>query len=90
MNFRWPRRTIRYSLLSSAEYGPRKSTDRMSKRPITIATAQSYISADVRENGQEIRRLMQQARGEGAAIIHFPEGALSGYTKSQIKNLGPR
>jgi predicted amidohydrolase len=58
----------------------------MSKRPITIATAQSYISADVRENGQEIRRLMQQARAEGASIVHFPEGALSGYTKSQIKN----
>jgi predicted amidohydrolase len=58
----------------------------MSKRPITIATAQGYISADVRENGEEIRRLMRQARQEGASIIHFPEGALSGYTKSQIKD----
>jgi predicted amidohydrolase len=58
----------------------------MSKRPITIATTQSYISADVRDNGQEIRRLMQQARAEDASIVHFPEGALSGYTKSQIKN----
>src|SRR4051812_29162164 len=58
----------------------------MSKRPLTIATAQSHISVDVRENGQEIRGLMRQAREGGAAIIHFPEGALSGYTKSQIKN----
>src|SRR6185436_10664591 len=58
----------------------------MSKRPLTIATAQSYISTDVRENGQEVRRLMRQAREGGAAIIHFPEGALSGYSKSQIKN----
>lgn len=58
----------------------------MSKRPLTIATAQSYVSADVRENGSEIRRLMRQAREEGAAIVHFPEGALSGYTKSQIGN----
>ena len=58
----------------------------MNKRPITIASVQSYISADVRENGQEIRRLMQHARAEGAAIAHFPEGAMSGYTKSQIKS----
>jgi predicted amidohydrolase len=58
----------------------------MSKRPITIATAQSHISADVRENGREIRSLMEQAREGGAAIVHFPEGALSGYTKSQIKS----
>lgn len=58
----------------------------MSKRPIIIATAQSYISVDVRENGREIRRLMQQASEAGVAIVHFPEGALSGYTKSQIKD----
>jgi predicted amidohydrolase len=58
----------------------------MSKRPIRIATAQSQIAPDVRENGREIRRLMQQARSGGAAIVHFPEGAMSGYTKSQIKS----
>lgn len=58
----------------------------MSKYPIQIATAQSHISADVRENGREIRRLMREARSEGAAIVHFPEGAMSGYTKSQIKD----
>src|SRR5262245_33872855 len=58
----------------------------MSKRPIKIATAQSQISSDVRENGREIRRLMQQAQEEGATLVHFPEGAMSGYTKSQIKN----
>src|SRR5262245_2314306 len=56
----------------------------MSKRPIMIATAQSYISADIRENGREIRKLMRQASEEGAVIVHFPEGAMSGYTKSQI------
>jgi predicted amidohydrolase len=58
----------------------------MSKRPITIATAQSLISPDVRENGREIRRLMQQARSEGAAIVHFPESATSGCSKAQIKS----
>ena len=58
----------------------------MSKRPIRIATAQSRISPDVRENGREIRRLMRQARSEGAAIVHFPEGAMSGCSKAQIKD----
>lgn len=29
---------------------------------------------------------MQQARDQGATIVHFPEAALSGYTKSQIRN----
>jgi predicted amidohydrolase len=50
----------------------------MSKRPIKIAMAQSQISAGVRENGREIRKLMRRARAGGAAIVLFPEGALSG------------
>jgi predicted amidohydrolase len=29
---------------------------------------------------------MRHARSEGAAIVHFPEGAMSGYTKGQIKS----
>ena len=58
----------------------------MSKRPIKIATAQSEISPDIRQNGCEIRRLMERARSEGAAIVHFPEAAMSGCSKAQIKN----
>ena len=57
----------------------------MTKQPLTFATAQSYISADVEENGREVRRLMTQARQAGADLIHFTEGALSGYVKKQIK-----
>jgi predicted amidohydrolase len=57
----------------------------MTKRPIKIAAAQSLISTDVHGNGREIRGLMQQAKAEDAALVHFPEGAISGYTKSQIK-----
>jgi predicted amidohydrolase len=60
----------------------------MNKGPITVATAQGRISADVRANGQEIRGLMLQARSGGASLAHFPEGALSGYTKSQITDWG--
>jgi predicted amidohydrolase len=58
----------------------------MNKRPISIATTQCLITPDVRENGREIRRLMQQARAEGAGIVHFPEAAMSGCSKAQIKN----
>jgi predicted amidohydrolase len=54
------------------------------KPPIRIAVAQSLISADVRANGREIRGLMHRARAEDAAIIHFPEGAMSGCSKAQI------
>src|SRR5258708_2659554 len=57
----------------------------MSKRPIKIAVAQGRISPDVGENGREIRGLMLRARSEGAAIVHFPEGAMSGCSKAQIK-----
>jgi predicted amidohydrolase len=56
----------------------------MSKPPIKIAVAQSRISADVRGNGREIRELMRRARAEGAVIVHFPEGAMSGCSKAQI------
>ncbi|MDC0435375.1 hypothetical protein OAM69_07050 [bacterium] len=52
---------------------------------LLIATAQSKVSADVRENGREIRNLMCEASNASARIIHFAEGALSGYVKSQIK-----
>jgi predicted amidohydrolase len=57
----------------------------MSKHPIKIAVAQSRISEDVRENGREIRELMRRARAGGAAIVLFPEGAMSGCSKAQIK-----
>src|SRR4051794_1521989 len=32
----------------------------MSRRPIQIATAQSRVSSDARDNGREVRRLMQE------------------------------
>lgn len=57
----------------------------MIKQPIKIATAQCQVSPEVRENGREIRGLMRQARSEGAAIVHFPESAMSGCSKAQIK-----
>lgn len=52
----------------------------------SIAAAQSSITPDVRENGRHIRNLMLSAKAAGCRLIHFPEGALSGYAKSQIKD----
>jgi predicted amidohydrolase len=60
----------------------------MRKSPITIATAQSSIAPDVRENGREVRKLMAKARSAGATVVHFPEGAMSGCSKAQIKDWG--
>jgi len=51
-----------------------------------IATAQSPISADVRSNGRFVRELMQDARDKKARIVHFAEGALSGYSKSEVRD----
>jgi predicted amidohydrolase len=51
-----------------------------------LATAQIEISADVRRNGSAIRRFMAKAARGGARLVHFPEGAVSGYVKSQIKS----
>lgn len=50
-----------------------------------LATAQIEIFADVRRNGRTLRRCMAAASRRGARLIHFPEGALSGYVKAQIK-----
>ncbi|MBW8727230.1 MAG: carbon-nitrogen hydrolase family protein [Inquilinus limosus] len=52
--------------------------------PLRIAIAQSRIGRDVRANGREIRGLVRRAAAGGARLIQFPEGAASGYAKSEI------
>jgi predicted amidohydrolase len=51
-----------------------------------IATAQNRILGDPKANGREIRELMCMALDAGAELIHFPEGAISGYVKSPIRS----
>lgn len=51
-----------------------------------IAGAQTLITSDVRKNGQHIRAAMEQAAASKARLVHFAEGALSGYVKSQVKS----
>jgi predicted amidohydrolase len=57
------------------------ATDRL-----RIGIAQSLITPDVRINGAHIRALLRRACDAGARLVHFPECALSGYTKSQIRD----
>lgn len=52
----------------------------------TIAVAQTPITADPAKNGEVIRAQMHEARNLGARLVQFPEGAASGYSKSEIKD----
>lgn len=49
-----------------------------------IAAAQSIVTKSIAENGQTIRTLIQLAAKNGARLVNFCEGALSGYSKAQI------
>lgn len=49
-----------------------------------IAAAQSIVTKDITENGRTIRSLIEQAATEGARLVNFCEGALSGYAKAHI------
>ena len=44
-----------------------------------IVAAQSVVERDPRLNGRAVRALMCRAHEAGARLVHFPEGALSGY-----------
>ena len=49
-----------------------------------IAAAQTIVSKDISQNGAAIRQILAEAASEGARLVHFCEGALSGYSKFQI------
>lgn len=51
---------------------------------LNVAAAQTFVSADIAENGRAIRRLISSAAAQGVRLINFCEGALSGYGKFQI------
>ncbi|WP_296992548.1 carbon-nitrogen hydrolase family protein [Thalassospira sp. UBA1131] len=46
-----------------------------------LAAAQTTLSSDISANGAVIRRMLTDAAGQGASLICFGEGALSGYPK---------
>ena len=51
-----------------------------------LATAQLPITGDARRNGQQVRAAMRDAATDGARLILFPEGMLSGYAKNPIQD----
>ncbi|MBL7252763.1 carbon-nitrogen hydrolase family protein [Paractinoplanes lichenicola] len=48
-------------------------------RSLRIGVAQTEITTDPAANGEAIRAAMRQAAQQGARLVHFSEGALSGY-----------
>ncbi len=58
----------------------------MAKAPISIAIANTPIDKDVPQNGALIRDTMRKSKDQGARLVHFAEGALSGYVKAQIRS----
>jgi predicted amidohydrolase len=53
---------------------------------LPVAVAQPTMTADARENGRTVRRMMREAADAGARLVQFPEGMLSGYAKAQVQD----
>ncbi|WP_208971273.1 carbon-nitrogen hydrolase family protein [Kineococcus rubinsiae] len=51
---------------------------------LRIAVTQPDASPDPHRNGEVTRRLMRTAAAQGARLVLFPEGHLSGYAKEQV------
>ncbi len=64
----------------------KKTLPAKSDSGLVIACAQMRIGEDSHENASRMVQMMKKAAKKGARLIHFPEGALSGYVKSQISD----
>jgi predicted amidohydrolase len=53
---------------------------------LTVATCQFPVSADANANRTWITKLMRKAKRDGADVVHFCEGALSGYAPADLSN----
>lgn len=80
LRLRWPNH-FRHSLLFVALAAGAFAAQ------LRVGTCQFPVSADVTANGEWIRRQMNEARAQGADIVHFPETALSGYGGSDHTTL---
>lgn len=49
-----------------------------------MASVAMPVSADLDANRREIGRSLRLAKASGVTLVHFPEGAASGYAKSEI------
>lgn len=53
---------------------------------VAVATVQCPVGGDPAGNTGTIVRSMRRAAARGARVVHCPEGALSGYTREQIRS----
>lgn len=53
---------------------------------LRVATSQFPVSEDLAANARAVKRHMRIAKKKGAAVIHFCEGALSGYPEHDFKS----
>jgi predicted amidohydrolase len=51
---------------------------------LKIALAQTFVTTDVETNASRMRDLLHRAKAEGADLVHFTEGALSGYGRKDL------
>ncbi len=51
---------------------------------LILASAAVLIESDPAENVRAICCALRQAKAAGADMVHFPEGAASGYAKSEV------
>lgn len=49
-----------------------------------VATCQFPVNGDIRSNARRIEPMIRSAAEQGAHVVHFPEGALSGYAGKQF------
>jgi len=54
---------------------------------LVVATCQFPVDADVTRNLRYVLRQVKEAASRGAAVVHFPECALSGYAGSDLADL---
>ncbi|OWV77565.1 amidohydrolase [Rhizobium sp. R634] len=75
--------------------GPRKDESQQAGR-LRLAVAQTIHADDprdiarLRQSGQEMRRLMRQAREADARLVHFPEGTICAPNKRIMSEVGPK
>jgi predicted amidohydrolase len=54
---------------------------------LTVATCQFPVDGDVGANLRHVKRQMTVAARRGARVVHFPEGALSGYAGVDVASV---
>ncbi len=66
--------------------GPMVETHNSPQGQLRVATCQFPVSADIRANGEWIRRQIRQSHERDADLVHFSECALSGYAGEDFKS----